>query len=136
MSIRQGNNFIAGTPDISGKANTDADNFTATGKETITSYAMPSVSYTDLSVGASGATYTAPADGYYYAKGTSSGTWQELAMVCTLADGTSLDYASNCWAPSANDIHVIIPVRKGAVVAFYHSANVSIFRFIYAQGEI
>lgn len=35
MSIRQGNNIIAGTPDVTGKANTDLSNLTTTGQKVI-----------------------------------------------------------------------------------------------------
>ena len=38
MSLRLGTTFIAGTPDITGKANIDASNFTTAGKSEIVSF--------------------------------------------------------------------------------------------------
>lgn len=46
-------------------ANTNLSNVTATGSSTAAGWAMPSTTYTDLTLGASGATYTAPANGYF-----------------------------------------------------------------------
>lgn len=132
MSIRQGNNLIAGTPDITGKANTDADNFTATGKTTITEYAMPSDSWVDLTVGANGATYTAPANGYYGFRNNA----QTYLSIKNLSSTVVENEQMAVWLP-INSSSGFLPVKKGQTIQLNYSANSFVyFRFIYAEGEI
>ncbi|MDY6364836.1 MAG: hypothetical protein SPL73_08120 [Cyanobacteriota bacterium] len=50
--------------DLNGKANVSADNFNATGTTYLSGLGMPSNRYIDLTLGASGTTYTAPANGW------------------------------------------------------------------------
>ncbi len=51
---------------LSNKADIDASNFNADGKSLLSGLGMPSNRYIDLTLGASGATYTAPANGYIF----------------------------------------------------------------------
>lgn len=58
---------------LSNKADTDLANVTDTGYTKMAGAGMPGTTYTDLAIGASGATYTAPANGYFYIYGGSGG---------------------------------------------------------------
>ena len=134
MSIRQGNNLIAGTPDISGKANTDASNFTATGKSTIAELPMPSGSYVDLTPVASGSLLvTAPANGYVYLEGTATTS----TSYCSLVVNNIYSQISWCTAGVTNGLSAFVPVRKGANVYMgAYSFATTYCKFIYAEGEI
>lgn len=131
MSIKQGGNTIAGLQDISGKANVALDNLTSAGKEVCANLAMPSNRYIDLTLGASGSSYTAPADGYFTYMDHSSG----VGMAC-LANWTN-GLVNGINAPASTWLRrVFLPVKKGDVVELlYENGGTSqIFRFVYAQG--
>lgn len=70
MSIYKGTSLLAGLPDVSGKANTDMDNLSNTGKANITDYVFGNIQNTDSSkagyvykVSASNTSAIAPAGG-------------------------------------------------------------------------
>ena len=110
---------------IQNKANVDMDNLTATGKEVCANMAMPSDTYDNLTVGASGSSYVAPADGYFVVAITDSG----YAELTTTSTSSTASFVGG-WA------RAFIPVKKGKVMTLYYG-NVrtwKIFRFYYAQG--
>jgi hypothetical protein len=113
---------------IANKANTDASNFTADGKETVVGWGMPSDEYIDLTMPASGQEYTAPANGFYNIKA------QDCAV--TLENTTK----DSIFVEAQSSFHagVILPVQKGDVVKAYITTlrNLEQFRFIYAEGEV
>ena len=119
-------------------AHTDADNFTATGKSTLASYGMPSTTYNDLTLGASGATYTAPANGYFYLWKNAGNPGFNPFMCLTNATANM----ATEHRPGANGdglaIRLYIPAKKGdTVVADYDAIGAVIFfRFIYAEGDV
>lgn len=124
------------TQTLTGKADIDLSNtvpssaFTSQGSR----WAMPSDEYVDLTFGASGSTYTAPANGWYYiVKATSSAGTQYFIM-----DNQTKGYTMNITPTSGNSVRYIFPVSKGDVilVSYTASGETSFFRFIYAQGEI
>lgn len=131
MSIRQGNNIIAGTPDLSAKANTDLSNLTATGKSTLSEFGFPSNTHIDETYTAS---YTAPANGYLYVAGAARTNGGIVALTNTSASfgvqssgAHSVGYVAYCT----------IPCKKADIISVYVAEiNISTFRFIYAQGEI
>lgn len=97
--------------------------------------AMPSDRYTDLTLGASGTTYTAPADGWVIFRRTSTASGQYLQL--TNNTSASLQYFVQSGANSGV-IGASIPVKKGDVfIASYTlgSSTSQLFRFIYAEGE-
>lgn len=113
-------------------ANVDASNFTSTGKSTLAGFTMPSDTYTDLALQASGTTYTAPANGYYY-----------LRMIATT--NANCGFQMNSGILGINEevfqsgAHTggIIPVKTGDSVGIsYWNSNVEAFRFVYAEGEL
>lgn len=92
--------------------------------------AMPSNKYIDLTLGASGTKYTAPANGWYQCDftGTPSSTFFEL----TTDDVSSTNvYITGC-------ARTFIPVKKGEVMTIFYGGtnfNKKVFRFIYAVGS-
>ena len=121
------------TIDLSGKADVDMSNVNASGKSLISGLSMPSNHYDDLTLGASGAEYTAPANGYYTVdKATTSGQYLTLYNKTTRLN-------SQCRSTnSGQSVSVFLPVKKGDVVVCQYNAagTTNYFRFIYAQGEV
>lgn len=119
---------------LGNKANTDASNFTATGKATIAELPMPSDSYVALTPVASGSLLvTAPANGYVYLEGTSVAS----TAYCSLVVNNIYAQISWCTAGVTNGLCAFVPVRKGADVymgAYNFAATYC--KFIYAEGEI
>jgi len=93
----------------------------------------PSNRYIDLTLGANGATYIAPASGYYYTRlvGT-SGNYFYLRnrSASNIADGGTL---------GSRGTDVSVRVKKGDEVYLVYNGTIStveVFRFIYTEGEI
>ena len=122
--------------DLNGKADIDLGNLSNAGKIVASGLGMPSNSYDDLTLGASGATYTAPADGYFFLH-KSSGTISSAYLVGYNADAS--DYYDIAWGPNfaADDLSLVIPVKKDDEIIIYYTANGTTknFRFIYAEGS-
>lgn len=117
--------------DLSAKANTDADNFTATGKSTLARYAMPSSRYIDLTEGASGSTYTAPANGYVQVTGYGVAVDAFVEIRCNDIDFTFQSSDGRQTFSSG-----FIPVKKGAIFTLnYNAFVIQEFKFIYCEGE-
>ena len=110
---------------LSSKANKDADNLTATGKETIANLAMPSNSYVDLTLTTSGQSFTAPADGFYNIRGNTNACVSLYNTNSKIFVESQTGYCPSC----------LIPVKKNDVVDVYLIGSLNWFRFIYAKGE-
>lgn len=106
----------------------------------IASYAMPSDKYIDLTLGASGSTYKAPANGWFYvnisAPLNSGGGGFDFI-------NETKGYKKNLFfVNSANVVSRfgIFPVSRGDILNTTYSTGikgtVNNFRFIYAQGEV
>lgn len=113
---------------ITDGANTDLSNITNAGKEVCANMSMPSTRYVDLTVGASGASYTMPADGYIFMSATSTAAGQNIQLSGGLNTRVYSNAASQGW-------RIWLPVRKGLIVTANYSMPNSIeLRFIYAEG--
>lgn len=117
----------------SNKANKDFSNVTDTAKVMMAKASMPSSRYVNLTLGASGAQYTAPTDGYFCITGAPSSAQRcEVALTNVTAhiigSAFSTGYGLRCFVPCA----------KNDVVSVEYSSifDVRNFRFIYAQGAI
>nr|DAH64342.1 MAG TPA: tail fiber protein [Caudoviricetes sp.] len=118
--------------DVAGKADISLSNLSATGKSVVASLAMPSSRYIDLTFGASGTTYTAPADG-----------WVFLWRICSGQGGIAGLYGRvvSIFSGDANEEFCIyIPVAKGEVFNIYYAElktgqSTDYFRFFYANGS-
>lgn len=111
---------------LSGKADTSLSNLSTAGKDIASGLGMPSNRYIDLTLGASGATYTAPANGWVTIKLSSTGGWTQLRN----QSGGAL-ISANSLSPYAG-MH--LPVKKGDTFQVEHPGSADMFRFIYAEG--
>lgn len=99
---------------------------------------MPSNKYIDLTLGASGTVYVAPANGYFllYLKTTTSGgfCWAQLV------NWSKNDFVNRISTDIYGDFSICLPVNKGDNVALDYE-NIALvdswnkFRFYYAEGE-
>lgn len=120
---------------IAEKADTDLSNTTPTNtwKSTSASWAMPSSTYEDLTLGASDSTYTAPANGWLVLKKITSGNNQEIRL--TNESNGLIGYGTS--AASGMTISANVMCKAGDEVAVYYSAggNTQTYRFVYAEGS-
>ena len=117
--------------DINLKANTSANNFSSAGKQILSELSMPSKNkYTDLTLGASGAIYTAPANGWFLID--KSANDQEYVYI-----GSTSGAAFTLSSSGLQGICATIPVPKGEAISVAYNASLQTnrFRFIYATGE-
>lgn len=100
----------------------------------IAQQAMPSNKYIDLELGASGSTYTAPANGYYTLNASVSG----FIQIVVTNNGINLysDYRSLTDALMTNEIFIQIKKGQNIIVNYGSISQTNRFRFIYAEGEI
>ena len=100
----------------------------------IAGYALPApTSWTELTVGTSGSTYVAPANGWFCAEGyNSSNNTGSISM-----SNSSMRAMSNAGTGDYTGA-VIIPAIKGETVTLNYSniTNWTRFRFVYAVGEV
>lgn len=113
-------------------ADISLSNINSTAKAKIANLAMPSSSYIDLTLGASGSAYTAPADGYILLNKTGLGTGQLVSFTNGAIKTMTSCVSSGIW------VITWIPVRKNDIIVYEYSAtgSTNYFRFIYAQGEV
>lgn len=118
---------------LSGKADTNLANITTSAGTVITSLAAPSATYDTLTLGVSGTSYTAPADGYFCFAGTTS---VNLGAII-LANQTTGFYAPMSRAQTGGTIGTFLPVRKGDImgIAYDGISSLILFRFYYAEGS-
>lgn len=111
-------------------------------KQYATSASFPSDRYIDLTLGASGSTYTAPADGWVCCE-KEAGTINQYVSAGEPKPGMNgtvyserISYIASYSSSTALAPCVFFPVRKGSTYFINYSASgdTLIFRFIYAQG--
>lgn len=98
-------------------------------------WAMPSSSYDNLTLGASGATYTMPANGWLWLDKTNGTTDRYILFRCS---SLSIPGEYTCCVPGANThLTLLMPVKKGDVITVNYNATgaTNYFRFIYAEGS-
>lgn len=118
--------------DLNGKADVDLTNATNVANIKMAHNAMPSNTYTNLTVGASGSTYTAPADGYICVRHTTTGSYGQAYIVCGKRAVVSVSFDTS-WisVPVAP-----FPVKKGDVFqVIYVRSTINEFCFVYAIGS-
>ena len=117
----------------SSKADTSLSNLSAAGKDLASGLGMPSNRYIDLTLGASGTTYTAPANGWLVLNKLAQGDGQEIRLI-----NNSNSLRGYAISPTNNNVALsaMVPCLKGDGIYIYYSAsgNVEDFKFIYAEG--
>ena len=113
---------------LAGKANTDLSNLSADGKDIASGLGMPSNRYIDLTLGASGTKYTAPANGWFAVRVPFTGN-----QACSLSNANSL-LGSQCTANGGWTGYTSIPTNKGDVITLLYNCTPNLFRFVYAEG--
>ena len=120
---------------LDGRADTNLSNVTDTGYIKMADAGMPSDTYIDLTLGASGTTYTAPADGYYSINVNvdANGYISLNKMVNNIPI-----LRNGGQRPSSGELFASLPVKKGDTMLIGYSGISSIVRFvfIYAQGSV
>ena len=130
--------------ELNNKLDLNANNLDTAGKSLISGLSMPSNKYIDLTLGESGSSYTAPANGYFSVGGNFGNVngyftlalWDNAishTLLASEAKANSSDYGCFCW----------IPVKKGdKVFAYYNyspfsstTSGTPFFMFIYAEGS-
>ena len=113
-------------------ASTNADNFSVAGKKVLAGMGMPSSKHLDITVGANGTTYTAPANGYFFSVGNFS---QDNGAI-RLLNNTKHSIGTDSKAAKAWYYAVFVPCQKGDEIAiFYQSVNGINLTFVYAEGD-
>lgn len=115
------------------KANASLDNLSAAGRSLAAGLGMPSGRYVDLTLGASGITYTAPANGWFTLTKISQNAGEMVGLIGWPYNQRIISFA--LWASAW--ISCFMPVLAGQqVVAEYTATGATqYFRFIYAEGE-
>ena len=122
-----------GDQNLSNLANISFSNINATAKTLVANKAMPSNSSVVLTLGSTGSTYTALADGYVQIQGTPS-TTSHYVQVANISAGYLTDF---CPANATNwGLSAYIPVKKDDVVQYYYNTTSgNSLKFIYAEGS-
>lgn len=118
---------------FNGKLDLNASNLSAQGMRYIAGMGMPSNKKISLTLGASGSSYTAPANGWFCIRKGTASTNQYIAI-----GSSQSQICSKCISPtSSNEVYVNIPVLKNQTVwiTYNASGSTNLFCFIYAQGS-
>ena len=109
--------------------------FSEDGTISLSATSLPSSRYTDLTLGASGATYTAPANGYVYFARRAS----EAGNAFEVRKSDSSKMGVRLFAVTASQLcRICLPIVKGQTFEVIFDGTNSAdqeFRFIYAFGE-
>ncbi len=93
-------------------------------------FGFPSGRYDNLTLGASGTNYTAPANGYVLLSRYSTAQSQYCQLLGSGVSPTMYSFGADGLCT------VYLPIRKGQnFIANYTTPTKDLFRFIYAEGE-
>ena len=118
--------------DLNGKADVDLVNVNDAGTNKAAGWAMPSATYEDLTLGASGTTYTAPANGWLCISGIRTANYGYLKIFCNNDLETDMLFVS---LPNNYTSTSIFPIFKGQFVVEFSDATLLRLRFYYAEGS-
>lgn len=119
------------------KADVDLTNLNNNGTALGASLPMLSDTYDNLTLGATGATYTAPANGWFYIR-KSAGSKEKYLNFEKMVDSVTTDgfYLSRTAPTNTTELTHLFPVCKNDSVKInYDATGSTIFRFYYAQGS-
>ena len=100
------------------------------GSSTGAGFAMPSNAYNELTVGATGTSYTAPANGWFTAYGFANDSSQVIA----LSNSTNHLFSAS-YANASQNRGVYLPALKGDEVKLFYAGGITAFYFVYANGS-
>ena len=97
------------------------------------SWGFPSNRYIDLTLGASGTTYTAPANGWFCINKTSTAGTQRVTL---LNENSSIQVTQNSSVANQT-LACYVPIKKGETCKVVYDAGgtLAFFRFVYAEGD-
>lgn len=127
-------NLKADRDELNFYAKKDLSNLTAEGKSYASGLGMPSNRYIDLTLGASGSRYTAPANGWYVIAKQASVAGQYWYFANESAGNL-------CYSISTHNnnqtVEAFIPAKKGDIIGVSYNIDsyTVFFRFVYAEGE-
>ena len=111
-------------------------------KSEISGWGMPSSKHINLTLGASGSTYTAPANGYFCVSIKSTGT-QKLTYVSIANNNTYVNIRDANYHSSTSAAYTatcVCPAKKGDIVTVAYDVAATIqssrLLFVYAEGEV
>ena len=118
---------------LTNKLDLAASNLDTQGKSYLSSLPLPSNKYTSLNLGASGTTYTAPANGWFTIQMKSNNAGQYLQLFLAVH---GLGFEAHSFK-SGDTVKLSIPVAKGKMIGVNYNfgSGADLFRFIYAEGE-
>lgn len=120
---------------LQSKATVDMDNLSTAGKAEVAGLATPSNKYIDVALGASGTTYTAPANGWVCFSYTTNSANRYIAL-----ENLSGNWGITSWCPVGydNGLGLALPVLKQDIFRTNYTADGSVksLKFYYAQGEV
>ena len=116
--------------DLNGKMDIDCLNRSNEGSSVMVNMSMPSSTYSDLVLGTSGSTYTAPANGYM------------MVNIYNITTPGYLYMSASGWVDEKRvtvpgvALTTTVPIRKGGTVTIRYDADgTKVFRFYYAVGS-
>lgn len=117
------------------KADVDLANITSASKISLCNLGMPGIRYDSLTLGVSGSTYTAPANGWFVLSKVVGGSdYTTMTMTNTT---TGLGTTSNNNLLDNDTCIIYMPCAKGQAVQidYTYTGTTNYFRFVYAIGE-
>ena len=99
---------------------------------------MPSNRYIDLTLGASGTTYTAPADGWFIFRAQSTGVANTYIDTVVKYRNQPISTATYIVSFTGDTCGFVQQAPKGAILTFVYNTTfgpITAFRFVYAKGS-
>ena len=121
---------LSDSSDLNGKADRSLSNVDNTANILMAHNAMPSNKHVDLTLGASGTRYTAPADGYFFLDKSADHVGQWIYI-------NGIIGATVLSPNSTSSLIAFVPVHKGQQITIAYSAagSTNRFYFVYAVGS-
>lgn len=118
------------TEALNNKTDTDVQNTTTIGSAQIAHFASPSTYNVDITLKASGQTYTAPADGWFSISGLAAGNSYAIVMECNYVVTTSRTVGVN------GSIACSVYCGMGDTMTLLYDgfSSLGYFKFVYARG--
>ena len=118
-------------------ANSNASNFSQAGRSYLSGLGMPSGRYIDLTLGASGSTYTAPANGWFHLQKLSGVANAIINMYNQMVGHSSFGITIASGNNASMNLNAYLPVKKGDSIYITYTATgeTKYFTFNYAEGD-